>query len=33
MVGDVVVYRQAFERIHAASEFAISKMHAYDTPF
>ena len=33
MVGDVVVYRQAFASIDAASEFAISKMHVYDTPF
>ena len=33
MVDDVVVYRQAFASIDAASEFAITKMHAYDTPF
>jgi hypothetical protein len=33
MVDGVVVYRQAFASIDAASEFAITKMHAYDTPF
>jgi hypothetical protein len=33
MVDDVVVYRQAFASIDAASEFAITKMHAYNTPF
>ena len=33
MVGDVVVYRQGFANVDAASEFAITKMHAYDTPF